>query len=278
MTDESPILRVSGLVKEFPSRKRGVAPVRAVDDVSLTLGRAETLGLVGESGSGKSTTARCIVRLEKPTAGRIDFRGHDLAGMGRRELRSVRQDLQMVFQDPYASLDPRFTVNELIGEPLRIFGRYGGGRGPKRVSELLDLVGLKGEHANRYPHEFSGGQRQRIGIARALALEPKVLVLDEPVSALDVSVQAQVINLLQDLQSELDLSYLFIAHDLDVVRHVCDRIAVMYRGRIVEVGDRQQIFRHPEHDYTRALLSAAPVKDPTERGTKERVYYDPPEG
>ena len=270
------ILSVAGLVKEYGGR-RGIGgrtePVRAVDDVSFEVRRGETLGLVGESGSGKSTTARCVVRLEQPTAGRVDFRGQELAAMSKRELRNVRQDIQMVFQDPYASLDPRFTVQEIIAEPLRIYGRYRQG-GEQRVRELLDMVGLKPEHANRYPHEFSGGQRQRIGIARALALGPQMLVLDEPVSALDVSVQAQVINLLRDLQDEMKLSYLFIAHDLDVVRHISDRIAVMYHGKIVEVGDREQIFERPQHRYTQSLLSAIPIKDPTERGTKQRIVLD----
>ncbi|MPV36753.1 ABC transporter ATP-binding protein [Georgenia subflava] len=274
--DDEVLLRVDGLVKEFGAR-RGLhgrtERVRAVDDVSFTVRRGETLGLVGESGSGKSTIARCVVRLERPTAGRVDFRGQDLADIGKRELRRVRQDLQMVFQDPYASLDPRFTVQEIVAEPLRIHGRYRRG-GAARVRELLDLVGLKPEHANRYPHEFSGGQRQRIGIARALALGPQLLVLDEPVSALDVSVQAQVINLLRDLQEEMGLSYLFIAHDLDVVRHICDRIAVMYQGNIVETGDREQIFDRPEHRYTQALLSAIPVQEPSERGTRQRIVLD----
>jgi ABC-type oligopeptide transport system ATPase subunit len=273
MTDGEVVLRVDGLVKEFAPAgafaRRGTPATRAVDDVSFELRRGETLGLVGESGCGKTTTARCVVRLLKPTAGRVDFCGHDLATMGRRRLRGVRQDIQMVFQDPYASLDPRLTVHEIIAEPLRIFGRYRGGAGPRRVRELLDLVGLESGHENRYPHEFSGGQRQRVGIARALALDPRLVVLDEPVSALDVSIQAQVINLLQDLQEELDLTYLFIAHDLDVVRHISDRIAVMRRGRIVETGEPAQIFDHPADPYTQELLTAKPITDPTQRGRRE---------
>ncbi|GAA4430231.1 hypothetical protein GCM10023169_33370 [Georgenia halophila] len=271
------VLRVSGLVKDFHGAgglgRREARTTRAVDDVSFEIREGRTLGLVGESGSGKSTVARCIVRLLRPTAGTVEFRGRDLAALSKRHLRHARQDLQMVFQDPYASLDPRLTVNEIIAEPLRIHGRYRRG-GTERVRELLDMVGLKPEHANRYPHEFSGGQRQRVGIARALALEPQLLVLDEPVSALDVSIQAQVINLLRELQERLDLTYLFIAHDLDVVRHISDDIAVMRGGRIVEAADRKQIFDQPQHRYTQALLSAVPIKDPSQRGTKQRILPD----
>jgi ABC-type oligopeptide transport system ATPase subunit len=266
------VLRVENLSKHFPSKKgprgRSGVVIRAVDDVSFEVHTGETVGLVGESGSGKSTTAQCIVRLLKPTAGRIELLGRDLALLNRWQMRSLRQDVQMVFQDPYASLDPRFTVHEIVAEPLRVFRRYRGGQGERRVRELLDLVGLKPEHANRYPHEFSGGQRQRVGIARALALGPKLFILDEPVSALDVSIQAQVLNLLQDLQNELQLSYLFIAHDLSVVRHISDRIAVMYQGRIVETGDRRSIFENPRDDYTRSLLSAIPISDPAQRGRR----------
>ncbi|GAB3260287.1 ABC transporter ATP-binding protein [Arthrobacter pigmenti] len=274
----NPILKVADLVKEFPVRKgfggKLTGGTRAVDQVSFDVAAGETLGLVGESGSGKSTTARCIVRLLTPTSGEIDFRGNDLAKMSRRAMRDVRREMQMVFQDPVASLDPRMTVNEIIAEPLRVFRQYRNEGGPQRVRELLDTVGLKAEHANRYPREFSGGQRQRVGIARALALDPKLLVLDEPVSALDVSIQAQIINLLQDLQREYNLSYLFIAHDLDVVRHISDRIAVMYQGKIVEIGDREQIFDNPQDRYTQSLLSAVPITDPSLRGTKQRITMD----
>jgi oligopeptide/dipeptide ABC transporter ATP-binding protein len=267
------ILRVENLTKHFPIRKGFGATgsvVHAVDDVSFDVRPGETLGLVGESGSGKSTTARCIVRLLRPTAGRIELLGRDVAALSRGKMRAMRQEVQMVFQDPYASLNPRLTVHEIIAEPLRVFGRYRGGQGEQRVRELLDLVGLKPTHANRYPHEFSGGQRQRVGIARALALRPRLLILDEPVSALDVSIQAQVLNLLEDLQDELQLSYLFIAHDLSVVRHICDRIAVMYLGSVVEIGDRRQIFETPTHPYTQSLLSSIPISDPSRRGTRER--------
>ncbi|MFC7405534.1 ABC transporter ATP-binding protein [Georgenia alba] len=276
MTGSDVMLRVSGLVKEFHGAgpgHRAARTTRAVDGVSFEIRQGQTLGLVGESGSGKSTVARCIVRLLRPTSGTVEFRGHDLASLGKRQLRGVRRDLQMVFQDPYASLDPRLTVNEIVAEPLRIHGRYRRG-GTRRVRELLDMVGLRPEHANRYPHEFSGGQRQRIGIARALALEPRLLVLDEPVSALDVSIQAQVINLLRELQERLGLTYLFIAHDLDVVRHISDHVAVMRRGRIVENTDRQRLFDDPQHPYTQALLSAVPIKDPSQRGTKQRIVLD----
>ncbi|TDD96425.1 ABC transporter ATP-binding protein [Actinomadura rubrisoli] len=268
------LLRVEGLVKHFPVRagvlRRQVGAVRAVDGVDLSLRRGETLGLVGESGCGKSTTGRLIVRLLAPTAGRIEFEGRDLSGLRPAELRPLRQQIQIVFQDPYSSLSPRLTVHDIVAEPLRIHRRYGDG-GRERVAELLELVGLSAEHAGRYPHEFSGGQRQRVGIARALALGPKLLVLDEPVSALDVSIQAQVVNQLAELQRRLDLAYLFISHDLSVVRHSCDRIAVMYLGRIVETGTREDIFERPSHPYTQALLSAVPIAHPADRGARERI-------
>jgi peptide/nickel transport system ATP-binding protein/oligopeptide transport system ATP-binding protein len=269
-----PILEAHNLVKHFPIRKgllrRQTGAVQAVDDVSFALQRGRTLGLVGESGCGKSTTGRLLVRLLHPTSGRIVYQGRDLATMDPAAVRRLRSEIQIVFQDPYSSLSPRLTVHEIVAEPLRIHGRYKDG-GRERVGELLELVGLSPEHANRYAHEFSGGQRQRIGIARALALDPKVLVLDEPVSALDVSIQAQVVNQLAQLQKRLDLAYLFISHDLSVVRHICDDVAVMYLGKIVEIGTRQEIFERPTHPYTQALLSAVPVPDPVGRDARERV-------
>jgi oligopeptide/dipeptide ABC transporter ATP-binding protein len=269
-----PILEAHNLVKHFPIRKgllrRQTGAVQAVDDVSFALRRGRTLGLVGESGCGKSTTGRLLVRLLPPTSGRIVYQGTDLASMDPSAVRRLRSEIQIVFQDPYSSLSPRLTVHEIVAEPLRVHGRYKDG-GKKRVGELLELVGLSPEHANRYAHEFSGGQRQRIGIARALALDPKVLVLDEPVSALDVSIQAQVVNQLAQLQKRLDLAYLFISHDLSVVRHICDDVAVMYLGKIVEIGTRQDIFERPTHPYTQALLAAVPVPDPVGRDERERV-------
>lgn len=269
-----PLLDVSGLVKEF--KVKTVTGIRSVDQtvhavsgVSFTVGTGETLGLVGESGSGKSTIGRCVLRLIEPTSGSVRFEGRDLVGMKKEDLRALRREMQIVFQDPYASLDPRLTVGSAISEPLDIH-RIPGDHGAK-VAELLELVGLSPDHASRFPHEFSGGQRQRIGIARALALRPKFLVLDEPVSALDVSIQAGVINLLQDLQREMGLSYLFIAHDLSVVRHISDRIAVMYLGKIVEVAPSETLHDVPAHPYTEALLSAVPEPDPVVERQRHRM-------
>ncbi|WDZ85187.1 ABC transporter ATP-binding protein [Micromonospora cathayae] len=281
-----PLLTVSGLTKHFPVRDgfRRSGVVRAVDGVDFTVGSGETLGLVGESGCGKSTTGRMLVRLLTPTAGTVTFAGRDITRARGGELRRLRQDLQIIFQDPYASLNPRHTVGRIVAMPLEVNGIRPTGGVRNRVRELLELVGLNPEHYNRYPHEFSGGQRQRIGIARALALEPKLIVADEPVSALDVSIQAQVINLLRRLQRDLGLAFVFVAHDLAVVRHVSQRVAVMYLGRIVEIGDRVDIYQRPQHPYTRALLSAVP--DVTGVGTGGRIRLtgdvptplDPPSG
>ena len=261
------LLRAEHVTKYFPIRsgvllQREVARVHAVDDVSLELRAGETLGLVGESGCGKSTLARCLARLYPLTSGSVVFEGQDISTLSRRELRPVRRELQMVFQDPYASLNPRKRVGEILSDPLRIHKRGNRAQVKRRVRELLELVGLSPEHINRYPHEFSGGQRQRIGVARALALHPRLIIADEPVSALDVSIRAQVINLLDDLQDELHLTYIFIAHDLGVVRHVSDRIAVMYLGKIVEVSPAEELYQRPIHPYTEALLSAVPIPDP----------------
>ncbi|WP_084316605.1 ABC transporter ATP-binding protein [Actinospica robiniae] len=270
-----PILSVRHLVKEFPIRSKGLIPrtigaVHAVSDISFDLYRGETLGLVGESGCGKSTTSRAVLHLQPATSGSVVFEGEEVTTLSARRLRALRRDMQLVFQDPYASLNPRITVNEIIAEPLKIHGLFQRD-GKQYVEDLMQRVGLNPEHGNRYPHEFSGGQRQRIGIARALALKPKVLVLDEPVSALDVSIQAGVINLLEDLQDELGLAYLFVAHDLSVVRHIADRVAVMYLGKIVEVGPADQLFEHPLHPYTQALISAIPIPDPRRERERERI-------
>jgi oligopeptide/dipeptide ABC transporter ATP-binding protein len=272
-----PLIQVRDLVKHFPLTqgilfRRQVGAVRAVDGVSFDVREGETLGLVGESGCGKSTTARLITRLLEPTSGSIVLRGEDIAHRKRRELKPLRRDMQMIFQDPYSSLNPRKTVGTIVGEPFVIHRiEHDEGRRKRRVQELMEQVGLNPEHYNRYPHEFSGGQRQRIGVARAIALKPKLVVADEPVSALDVSIQAQIINLLADLQSQLGLTMVFIAHDLSVVRHVCDRVAVMYLGKIVELAEADQLFDHPRHPYTGALLSAVPVPDPQRSRDKRRV-------
>lgn len=270
----TPLLDVQGLVKEFGRGGlwRGGASVRAVDDVSFAIERGETFGLVGESGSGKTTTGRCILRLIEPTSGRIVFDGRDVASLGAKELRAARRHFQIVFQDPYSSLNPRMRVGAIVEEPLVIHRQGSRADRSARVAELFELVGLSRDQLQRYPHEFSGGQRQRIGLARALALNPSFIVLDEPVSALDVSVQAQVVNLLLDLQQKLGLTYLFIAHDLRLVRQVCSRIGVMYRGRLVEVGTAADVFDRAAHPYTRALLSAIPHLTP---GAKlERIPFD----
>ncbi len=261
------LLVIEDLEKHFPVMrgivfKREIARVRAVDGVSLTVHKGETLGVVGESGCGKSTMARCILRLLNPTGGRIVFDGQDITHMRRGKLLPVRRELMMVFQDPYASLNPRKRVGSIVGEALQVHKIGTDAEIKSRVQDLLDVVGLNPEHYNRFPHEFSGGQRQRIGIARALAIKPKMIVCDEPVSALDVSVQAQILNLLKQLQREFDLTYMFIAHDLDVVRHVSDRVAVMYLGKVVELGTGSALYDHPRHPYTGALLSAIPVPDP----------------
>jgi oligopeptide/dipeptide ABC transporter ATP-binding protein len=272
----SPLLEVSGLQKYFPIKggfpiKRHVGDVRAVDGVDFTVGAGEALGMVGESGCGKSTTGRLITRLLEPTAGKITYRGQDITHASRKELAPIRSEIQMIFQDPYASLNPRQTVGNIIASPMEINNIQPPGGREHRVRELLETVGLNPEHYNRFPHEFSGGQRQRIGVARALALEPKLIVADEPVSALDVSIQAQVVNLLQQLQKELGIAFLFIAHDLAIVRHFSQRVAVMYLGKIVEVGSRDDIYNRPRHPYTHALLSASPEADPDQRDTTERI-------
>ena len=273
---ETPLLDVKHLKKHFPIKggvfSKTIGYVYAVDDINFTLEKGETLGLVGESGCGKSTTGRTILRLIEPTDGAIYFEGQDITGLDKGAMRALRREMQIIFQDPYASLNPRMTVGSIIGEPLEIHKIARGSEKGERVASLLQKVGLRAEDMRKYPHEFSGGQRQRIGIARALALNPKLIVCDEPVSALDVSIQAQVINLLEDLQAEFGLSYLFIAHNLNVVEHISDRVAVMYLGQIVELASDEELYKNPQHPYTEALLSAVPIPDPTVK--KKRIILE----
>jgi oligopeptide transport system ATP-binding protein len=290
MKENENILEVINLKKYFSIASSGLfdksSALKAVDDVSFSIRRGETLGLVGESGCGKSTVGRTILRLYEPTSGRIIFDGQEITRASGSELRNIRRKMQMIFQDPYASLNPRMTVSDIIGEPLDIHGLARGEERKDRIHELLRLVGLNTEHATRYSHEFSGGQRQRIGVARALAVEPEFIICDEPISALDVSIQAQVINMLEELQENLGLTYLFIAHDLAMVKHISDRVAVMYLGKIVEIADSKELFVNPLHPYTRALLSAIPVPDPEVSRTRKRIILegdvpspiDPPSG
>ena len=288
---DTPLLEVTDLVKHFPVKSgvfidREVARVRAVDGVGFTLHDGETLGLVGESGCGKSTVCRTVLQLLAPTSGSVRFEGQELVGRSPRELRPLRRQIQMIFQDPFASLNPRKRVGQIVGDPLELHGLARGAELKRTVQELLERVGLQAEHYNRYPHEFSGGQRQRIGIARAIGPRPKLIIADEPVSALDVSVQAQIINLLDDLQREFSMAYLFVAHDLGVGRHVSDRVAVMYLGKIVEEADSDALYSRPRHPYTQALLSAVPIPDPRRSAAQQRITLtgdvpspiDPPSG
>jgi oligopeptide transport system ATP-binding protein len=273
------LLEIHDLVKHFPIKSgviidREIGRVRAVDGVTITVKEGETLGLVGESGCGKSTLCRTVLQLIPPTSGSVQFEGEELVGRRGRALRPLRREMQMIFQDPYASLNPRHRVGQIVGTPLRIHGLASGDALKRQVNELLERVGLGPEHYNRFPHEFSGGQRQRIGIARALALRPKLIIADEPVSALDVSIQAQIINLLEDLQDEFKLTYIFVAHDLGVIRHVSDRIAVMYLGKIVELGPAEEVYSRPIHPYTLSLLSALPIPDPKANAEREQIVLE----
>jgi oligopeptide transport system ATP-binding protein len=279
MAEKQVLVRVESLKKYFPITRgiviqRQVGAIKAVDEVTFNVYQGETLGLVGESGCGKSTTGRTILQLYRPTAGNVYFEGEDLVAMKGERLRRQRRRMQMIFQDPYASLNPRMTVGSIVGEPLEVHNVAGGKERQERVQELLEMVGLNPYFVNRYPHEFSGGQRQRIGVARALALNPSFIVCDEPISALDVSIQAQVVNLLEELQEQLGLTYLFIAHDLSMVRHISDRVAVMYLGKIVELTDRDTLYANPQHPYTEALLSAVPIPDPEVEETRKRIILE----
>jgi len=279
MAEQQVLVRVKDLKKHFPITRgiivqRQVGAIKAVDGISFDIYRGETLGLVGESGCGKSTTGRTVLQLYRPTSGEVHFEGENLVEMKGERLRRQRRKMQMIFQDPYASLNPRMTVGSIVGEPLEVHNVASGRARQERVQELLQMVGLNPYFVNRYPHEFSGGQRQRIGVARALALNPSFIVCDEPISALDVSIQAQVVNLLEDLQDQLGLTYLFIAHDLSMVRHISDRVAVMYLGKIVELTDRDSLYGNPQHPYTEALLSAVPIPDPTVEETRRRIILE----
>ncbi len=283
MKDGNALVKISGLKKYFPVTQRGIfqrqiGSIKAVDGISFEIFRGETLGLVGESGCGKTTTGRTIIRLYRPTAGKVSFDDIDMAEMKGKQLRLIRKRMQMIFQDPFSSLNPRLTISRIISEPIVVHKLGKGKQMHQRVEELLALVGLNPLYLNRYPHEFSGGQRQRIAVARSLASNPDFIVCDEPISALDVSIQAQVVNLLEDLQKKFGLTYLFIAHDLSVVRHICDRVAVMYLGKIVELADRNDLYNTPQHPYTQALLSAVPIPDPEKAKTRRRVILkgDPP--
>jgi len=290
VAEKQPLLEIKNLKKHFEIRKgllnNKISYLKAVDDVSFTINKGETLGLVGESGCGKTTTGRTILKLYEPTSGQIIYDGKDIAKLNHREMIPYRKKMQMIFQDPYASLDARMTVGDIIGEAIDIHKLATGRERMDRIYYLLERVGLNSEHANRYPHEFSGGQRQRIGIARALAVQPQFIICDEPISALDVSIQAQVVNMLEDLQDELGLTYLFIAHDLSMVKHISNRIGVMYLGNMVEIGQSNELYTKPLHPYTKALLSAIPIPDPDEAEAKERIVLqgeipspiDPPEG